>query len=85
MSGRLEIDLGALAHNYCVLNRGKPETLAAVVKADAYGLGAVQVAKALWQQGCREYFVAQASEGVALRADLPNAAIYVLEGVTERS
>ncbi|MEC7662218.1 MAG: alanine racemase, partial [Pseudomonadota bacterium] len=60
MSGRLEIDLGALAHNYWVLNRGKPETLAAVVKADAYGLGAVQVAKALWQQGCREYFVAQA-------------------------
>ena len=41
MSGRLEIDLGALAHNYRVLNRGKPETLAAVVKADAYGLGAV--------------------------------------------
>ena len=85
MSGRLEIDLGALAHNYGVLHGGRPGTLAAVVKADAYGLGATQVAQTLWQQGCREFFVAQAAEGMTLRADLPEAEIYILEGVTAES
>ena len=85
MSGRLEIDLGALAHNYGVLHGGRPGTLAAVVKADAYGLGAKQVAQTLWQQGCREFFVAQAAEGMTLRADLPEAEIYILEGVTAES
>lgn len=85
MSGRLQIDLTALAHNYQVLHGGRPETLSAVVKADAYGLGANQIAETLWQQGCREFFVAQASEGVTLRSTLPTAAIYVLEGVTPLS
>jgi alanine racemase len=69
VSGRLQIDLTALAHNYQVLHGGRPETLSAVVKADAYGLGANQIAETLWQQGCREFFVAQASEGVTLRSD----------------
>lgn len=85
MSGRLQIDLAALAHNYEVLHRGKPETLAAVVKADAYGLGANKVAETLWGCGCREFFVAQAAEGERLRAILPAAEIYVLDGVTQHS
>ena len=67
MSGRLQIDLAALAHNYGVLHGGNAENLAAVVKADAYGLGANEIAAALWAEGCREFFVAQAAEGVQLR------------------
>ncbi len=64
-----EIDLTALGHNAEVL-RGclAPETeLMAVVKADAYGHGAVPVARALWRQGTRAFAVACLSEGVALR------------------
>lgn len=85
MSGRLQIDLAALAHNYGVLHGGNAENLAAVVKADAYGLGANEIAAALWAEGCREFFVAQAAEGVQLRRRLPDAHIYVLEGVTTAS
>ena len=57
--------------------------MAGVVKADAYGLGAGPVAQALYDAGCRSFFVATAEEGAALRATLPldgRSLIYVLHG-----
>jgi alanine racemase len=56
-----------------------------VVKADGYGLGAEPVARRLWAEGARSFFVARLSEGEALRAGLgPQrpATVYVLDGVT---
>ena len=52
-----------------------------MLKADAYGLGADQVAATLWAAGCRRFFVAQLQEGVRLRSVLPEAEIAVLNGV----
>jgi len=78
----LRIDLGAICDNWRTLSAqvGKA-TCAAVVKADAYGLGARQVAPALYEAGCRHFFVAHLDEGAALRPALPpDAAIYVLHG-----
>lgn len=82
MSGQLTIDLEALAHNYAEFHLGNPGRVAAVIKADAYGLGAPAIAKKLWAEGCREFFVAFADEGRALRAVLPQARIYVLAGIS---
>jgi alanine racemase len=79
----LTIDLRAIAANYRTLRRhaGKA-ACAAVIKADAYGLGAVQVAPALAAAGCRHFFVAHVGEAVAVRRALRSpAAIYVLNGV----
>lgn len=54
---------------------------AAVVKADAYGLGAVRVARALRAAGCDTFFVAYPEEGAALRKAVGRAArIFVLNG-----
>ena len=53
----------------------------AVVKADAYGLGALPVGQALANAGCRRFFVATPDEGIALRAALPRVEIYVLDGL----
>ena len=53
----------------------------AAVKGNAYGLGIAPVAKALWEAGCRSYFVARPKEGEELRAILPQATIYVLDGL----
>lgn len=79
--GRLTVDLDALVENYRLLQRrAAPARAAGVVKADAYGLGAVRVGKALWNAGCRTFFVALPQEGIALRAALPDAEIYVLNG-----
>ena len=82
VSGRVTIDLGALQANYRTLAAmaSKAETGAAI-KADAYGLGLAPCATALWAAGCRSFFVARPLEGEELRAVLPEAAIYVLDGL----
>ena len=54
---------------------------AAVVKADAYGLGMEQAASALSRAGCQTFFVATIAEAVSLRGVLPDATIYVLGGL----
>ena len=52
-----------------------------MVKADAYGLGAEAVSRALAAAGCGHFFVARASEGVALRRVLAEPEVHILEGV----
>ncbi|KOX54215.1 alanine racemase [Streptomyces purpurogeneiscleroticus] len=83
----LTVDLGAIADNYRALAlQARPAVCAAVVKADAYGLGAVRVAPVLAAAGCRHFFVAQVGEGVALRAILgPGPVIAVLNGASPGS
>ncbi len=55
----LTIDLGAVARNYRLLrDRLRGARCAAVVKADAYGLGLARVTPALAGAGCRDFFVA---------------------------
>jgi len=78
----LSIDLDALCDNWRSLKaRLGSGDCAAVVKADAYGLGAAQVAPALYRAGCRHFFVAHLNEGIALRPLLPaDATLYVLHG-----
>ena len=81
--GVLRIDLDAIAANYRNLQaRLAGATCGAVVKADAYGLGAAKVAKALAEAGCRDFFVALIDEGVEIRAALPEADIYAFCGAT---
>ena len=81
--GLLTIDLAALADNWRALaERAAPATCAAVVKANAYGIGVERAALALWAAGARTFFVAHLAEGVTARAALPpEAAIYVLNGL----
>ena len=64
-----EIDLDAIAHNIReIKKRIKPDTrLLAVVKADAYGHGAVEVSQVCLYSGADELAVATCDEGVALR------------------
>ncbi len=53
----------------------------AVVKADAYGLGAEDIVPALYEAGCRDFFVAVPDEGMLARQAAPEARIFVLSGV----
>lgn len=82
-NSRLTVDLDALAHNFAVLRQqAAGAEVAPVVKSDGYGLGAAPVARRLWAEGARSFFVARVSEGEALRAALGarEATIYVLDG-----
>jgi alanine racemase len=60
---------------------GAPAECAAVVKADAYGLGMAEVSPALARAGCKTFFVATLGEAEELRALLGDATIYVLDGL----
>ncbi len=82
-SGYLTIDLTALARNYeRLVKEVSPAGAAAVVKADAYGLGADRVATHLYAKGCRHFFVAQFVEALKLRPLLADdARIFVLNGL----
>ncbi len=82
----LAIDLSAIQRNYRRLKEElKGVACAAVVKADAYGLGVARVAPALAAAGARSFFVAQLGEAITLRAILaepcPDAEILVLNGL----
>ena len=80
--GILTIDLNAIVANWRDLSaRVAPSRCAAVVKANAYGLGMVPVSRALSAAGCRDFFVATTDEGLLLREALPEARIVVLGGV----
>ena len=82
-TGVIEIDLAALSDNYRLMRaQAHGSEVAAAVKAEAYGLGAGRVGKALWDAGCKRFFVATMDEGAALRRMLPQAEIAVLNGLT---
>ncbi len=83
VTGQLDIDLGAIARNWKRLDElsGDEVETSAVVKADAYGLGAGKVAPVLWAAGARSFFVATPAEGAALRGILgEEARIFIFCG-----
>ena len=82
LGGQLSIDLGALARNWRALDKVSAGALtAAVVKADAYGTGIDMASRALHAAGARFFFVATPDEGIAVRAAVPDAHIFVLYGL----
>ncbi|MFH1345943.1 MAG: alanine racemase [Pseudomonadota bacterium] len=83
----LTIDLDAIIANWRKLEKSAvPAECAGVVKANAYGCGAEQVARALAGAGCKTFFVATLDEAAVVRAAVPaSAAIYVLDGFFQNS
>ncbi len=76
-----EIDLGALCANYrAIKSAGRGAELMAVVKADAYGHGAIEVTRALRGEGCGHFGVARVCEARELRAAGVRERIYLLGG-----
>ena len=81
--GTLTIDLAAIVANWQALTRQLLTVeCAAVVKANAYGLGLKPVVAALADAGCKTFFVADIAEARIVRARAKDATIYVLHGFT---
>jgi alanine racemase len=79
--GTLTIDLDAIEANWRELTRQiLPGECAAVVKANAYGLGLEPVTAKLAEAGCKTFFVADIAEARRVRARARDATIYVLHG-----
>lgn len=76
------INLDALAANFLILRKLVAQSeVAAVVKADCYGLGIDKIAPALGMAGCEAFYIATLEEGLQLRRLLPGASIFVLNGI----
>jgi alanine racemase len=86
-TGLLTVNLSALSANWLLLNKRVQQAnadsqCAAVVKANAYGLGLEPVALALHAVGCRQFFVATLQEAIALRGIIgDDGEIIVLGGL----
>jgi alanine racemase len=79
---RLKVDHAAIVENWRFFRKLAPAAaVSAVVKADAYGLGAVGAARALAQAGARVFFTATSAEAVIVRKALGEGPqIFVLNG-----
>ena len=74
-----EIDIDMVRHNYLTACEECPGTLVIpVIKADAYGLGAVKVAPALWEAGCNMLAVAEYSEAEEVKAVCPEIDVLIM-------
>jgi alanine racemase len=81
-TGVVTVDLAKIRANWRTLaKRVAPAGCGAVVKADAYGLGAARVIPALFEAGCRNFFVATQGEAKTAIALVPGATVYVLDGI----
>jgi alanine racemase len=78
-----QIDLDALAFNFRQLRKRVPKgvRILAVVKADAYGHGAIPISRKLEKLGVEYLGVAIAEEGIALRKGGVKSPILVLGGI----
>jgi alanine racemase len=85
MRTHVRVDLGRIAANYGAVRAACPPDfqLLAVVKANAYGHGAVPVSRALAGVGCTRFGVSSLEEGADLRDNGITGEILVLGGVLE--
>jgi len=80
---RLNLDGAALVANWQWLARRAAAPAGAAIKADAYGLGAIETSRRLAEAGCRDFFVATWAEAEALGALPFGAGLSVLHGLRE--
>ncbi|HET6388119.1 alanine racemase [Hyphomicrobium sp.] len=85
-TGTITVDLAQIVANWRALSiKVAPARCAAVVKADAYGLGAERVIGALARAGCTTFFIATPGEAEQARKIAPDASIYALDGLVGNS
>jgi len=81
---RLTVDRTAIQENWRWLQDRAGVAAGAAIKADGYGLGARETAHALYQAGCRDFFVSTWAEAEALGPLPVGASVVVLHGVAPK-
>lgn len=85
MKATLTINLANIIKNYKAIKKfvGQKVQVAPAVKCNAYGLGMEPIARALYENGCNEFYVARLEEGIKLRKLIKDCCIYVIDGITK--
>ncbi|MGI5902077.1 MAG: alanine racemase [Desulfitobacteriia bacterium] len=73
-----EIDLQALKHNLEIIRKHTASEIMPVVKADAYGHGAVEIVRTLKQEGIKRFGVAFLEEALDLRKIFPDITLMII-------
>ncbi|NDB82698.1 MAG: alanine racemase, partial [Alphaproteobacteria bacterium] len=76
----LEIDLNIIKQNYLKLRELALCEVAATLKADAYGLGATQIAETLIEEGCKKVFASSIKEALQLKEQFKTLDVYFYNG-----
>ncbi len=87
MHGFLNISLEGIKSNWIALNEASEGKAAAVIKANSYGMGMIQIAGKLIEAGCCYFYVANLNEAISLRKKFSSKkiSIAVFEGFFEES
>ena len=85
MKSILKISLDDIQYNWKLINTASNGKAAAVVKANAYGMGMIEVTRALLESGCNYFYVANIFEGLKLRKNFNSneISIAIFEGYLE--
>ena len=85
MKSILKISLNDIKNNWKLINTASNGKAAAVVKANAYGMGMIEVTRALLESGCNYFYVANIFEGLKLRKKFNSnkISIAIFEGYLE--
>ena len=85
MKSILKISLDDIQYNWKLINTASNGKAAAVVKANAYGMGMIEVTRALLESGCNYFYVANIFEGLKLRKKFNSnkISIAIFEGYLE--
>src|SRR3954451_3455149 len=81
---RLTIDSSALQANWRWLQDRAGVPAGAAIKADGYGLGARETMRALYEAGCRTFFVSTWAEAAELGGVPGDCSLIVLHGVAPK-
>ncbi len=78
----LEVNTKNLIYNYKALSKISYNSLCtATVKADAYGIGAIEIIKIMEKNKCKHFFVATLEEALLIRKKKKNIILYILNGM----
>ena len=77
----LYISTKAIINNHKILQKTSNNTVAYVLKNNAYGLGVENICPILYREGCKEFFVAALEEAYAIKRFAPTSKIYVFNGI----
>ena len=82
----LQINKKNIIYNYKLLSKiAKKSICAATIKANAYGLGDLEICKILHKEGCNHFFLATTEEAINIRKGNKNIILYVLNGLEDNN
>ena len=80
---KLTINLNNIKNNLNIIKKFSKKNICPVIKANAYGLGDVQIAKFLIKNKCKDFWVANISEALKIKKKISNINIYVANGLNK--